>query len=148
MGCQLVIRNNRGVSLTHEGELFLEYAEPALNQFDRLKSVCHHENASEAPAFSIANMRFRYVNAAVSELYNNHKGDPIQLFISEADRDGVINLISHGDCDIGVIHLLNCYKKDILAQIKSKDLQFHSLPWTIPWSSSAGAALFSIWMKK
>lgn len=127
LGCQLITRTNRGVILTSQGQSFVEYAESILSQFDRLKTIGHPDDHQTPTTLSIANMRFRYITLIAAELYNRHKGNPFKLILHEAGRDGIINHIKNEDAEIGIINIFDCYKKDILKQLKTQGIQYYRL---------------------
>lgn len=127
LGTHLIMRSNRGVVLTTQGERFVEYADSILSQFDRLKSMCQPYGDNTRPRFALANMRFRFVVDVASVLYNRYQNTPINLHIRESDRDGVVNLVAKGDCEIGIINILTCYKRDVLKQIRAKNVQYYRL---------------------
>lgn len=124
IGCVLIRRTNRGVRLTAEGEDFVEYAKSLLDQFERLRTIGHSSDTSNTMCLSIANMFFRFVNLLAAELFNRHKEHPFRLLLREYPRDGVINAVADGYAEIGLINMLNCYKRDIMNQIQSKNLRF------------------------
>ena len=127
LGTQLLIRSNRGVILTTQGERIAEYAESILSQIERLRGMCLPYGDNTRARFSLANMRFRFVVDAASVLYRRYQSMPVDLHIREADRDGVVNLVANGDCEIGIINILSCYKRDVLKQIKAKNVQYYRL---------------------
>lgn len=127
LGTQLLIRSNRGVILTTQGERIAEYAQSILSQIERLKSMCLLSGNQTRARLSLANMRFRFAVDAASALYRRYQSMPIDLHIREADRDGVVNLVAKGDCEIGIINILSCYKRDVLKQIKAKNVQYYRL---------------------
>ena len=127
LGCALICRTRRGVTLTPEGQDFVNYAQPIIEQFDHLRTIGRSSQSSDTRCFSLANMRFRFVNLAAAELLNRHRAHPFKLILREFSRDGVLNAVANGHAEIGVINMLSCYKKDILNQIHSRDLIFTKL---------------------
>ena len=123
----LVVRSSRGVTLTAQGERFVEYARSVLTQIDRLREACLSFERDDVPTFSLAMMRFRHTTAAAAQLYRSHAGTGINIKLEEMDRDGVIEAVDKGDSELGVIGILECYKKEILQQIKARELQYTCL---------------------
>ena len=112
LGYTLLNRNNRGIELTADGQLFLEYAEAVLLQFNHLKNLHPRTTSDTQKSFSLASMYYRYVIEAASILYKNHQvSDPFQLYLQEGGRDRVIDMIYQGQAEIGIITIWSKYKK-------------------------------------
>lgn len=127
LGYGLLVRSSRGVSLTADGERFLEYAQSVLYQFDNLKTLAKPVSGEE-PVLAIANARYRYVVEAAAVLHANHRQDsPFRLQIEEGSREQVLEAVSRGRCEIGVVGLWTRHKREILAQIKARDCQYFRL---------------------
>ena len=127
LGCALVVRSSRGITLTTQGERFVEQAESILYQFDNLRAACQPYGNKSLPSLSLAIANCRYVVHAAATLQQQHKDTPFNLVIHETDRDGAWDYVIRGDCEIGVINILNCCKKDVLRQMKTKDIQYYRL---------------------
>lgn len=127
LGCVLICRTRRGVTLTPEGQDFVNYARPIIEQFDHLRTIGRTTQSKNTQCLSIANMRFRFVNLAAAEMLNRHQDAPFRLIMREFSRDGVLNTVADGNAEIGIINILSCYKKDILNQIHARDLTFTKL---------------------
>ena len=127
LGCSLVVRSSRGITLTTQGERFVEHAESVLSQFDRLTDACMPYGNKALPTLSLAIANCRYVVHAAAALQQQHRATPFNLVIHETDRDGAWDYVTRGDCELGVINILSCYKKDVLRQMKTKDIQYYRL---------------------
>lgn len=128
LGYTLLNRNNRGIELTADGQLFLEYAEAVLLQFNHLKNLHPRTTPDTQKSFSLASMYYRYVIEAASILYKNHQvSDPFQLYLQEGGRDRVIDMIYQGQAEIGIITIWSKYKKNVLAQLKPYNIQYYRL---------------------
>ena len=127
LGYALLDRSSRGVTLTADGERFLEYARSVLAQFDHLKALRKPASGAE-PSLSIANARYRYVVEAAAALHANHRQEmPFRLNIEEGGREQVLDAVSRGRCEIGIVGLWTRYKREVLAQFKSRDCQYFRL---------------------
>lgn len=127
LGCVLIKRTRRGVTLTPEGQDFVENARSIIEQFDHLRTIGQTARNKHMECLSVASMRFRFLNVAAAEMYNRHQDQPFQLLLREFSRDGVLKAVADGHSEIGFIHILSCYKKDVLNQIRSRDLIFTDL---------------------
>ena len=126
LGYGLLARSSRGVTLTADGERFLEYARSVLGQFDHLKTLKKPDTAE--PSLSIANARYRYVVEAAAALHASHRQDgAFRLNIEEGSREQVLDAVDQGRCEIGIVGLWTKYKREVLAQIKAMDCQYFRL---------------------
>ena len=127
LGCALVVRSSRGITLTTRGERFVEQAESILYQFDNLRAACQPYGNKALPSLSLAIANCRYVVHAAAALQQQHQTSPYNQVIHETDREGAWDYVTRGDCELGVINILNCHKKDVLRQMKTKDIQYYRL---------------------
>lgn len=127
LGYALLDRSSRGVTLTVDGERFLEYARSVLEQFDHL-STLRSPVAGTETSLSIANARYRYVVEAAAALHANHRREtPFRLTIEEGSREQVLDAVSRDRCEIGIVGLWNRYKREVVAQFKARDCQYFRL---------------------
>lgn len=127
LGVTLVMRGNRGVTLTSRGERFVEYAESVLDQFDRLGDLCQRFDQGPAPVFSLASCRYRFVVDAAARLSQESDLRPISLNLTEGSRDEIVERVRKGNSEIGVIGMMSIYRKDLLRQFRAKELRYQRL---------------------
>ena len=127
LGTTLIVRGSRGVTLTGRGEAFVEYADSVLAQFDRLGDLCQRFDRGPAPVFSLATCRYRFIADVVARLSRESALAPLGLQIMEGSRADVVESVRKGDSEIGFIGFMSIYRKDILHQLKAKELQYHWL---------------------
>ena len=127
LGCALISRTSRGVKLTPKGRDFVEYAQSVVKQFDHLKTIGHPERDPNMASLSVANMHFRFVTLAATELLNKYENQSFHLTMKEGHRDSVLEAVANGDAEIGFINILSCYEADIMKQIHGKGLQYTEL---------------------
>lgn len=123
--CPLIIRSKKGITFTPQGKQFVEYAEAILSQIERLQQVCRSQGAENPSSLSISSMRFKYVVSAVSQLLERYKNNPFNLSLREGARNQVLDDVRQGHSDIGMIYILSNYKKTILQQFRSLDIQYY-----------------------
>lgn len=126
LGVKLFNRSNRGITKTKKGELFVEQASLIISQYERLHEICQ-PNIENHTSLNVANGRMRYVTYAMTELYKKHKNQKIEFVIKEGDRKVIEKLVANGDCEIGIIQILDCYKKEVTNQLKLNDISFYQL---------------------
>lgn len=125
--CPLIIRSKKGVTFTPQGKQFVEYAESILSQIEHLQHMCRTYGAGNLLSLSVSSMRFKYAVAAASQMMERYKNNPFNLSLREGARNQVLEDVQQGRCDIGLIYILGNYKRTILQQMRSMDLQFYRL---------------------
>lgn len=125
--CPLIIRSKKGVSFTPQGKQFVEYAESILSQIEHLQQVCRTYGTENPLSLSVSSMHFKYAVVAASQMMQRYKNNPFNLSLREGAQDQVLDDVRQGRCDIGLIYILGNYKKTILQQIRSLDVQYYRL---------------------
>lgn len=125
--CPLIVRSKKGVTFTPQGKQFVEYAESILSQVEHLQYVCRTHGTESLLSLSISSMHFKYAVFAASQMMERYKNNPFNLSLREGARDQVLDDVRQGRCDIGLIYILSNYKKTILQQIRSFDVQYYRL---------------------
>ena len=124
---------NRTTICASKGQDFVQYAQGIIDDFDRLQTIGHDmSNANVTHTLSISSMNYRTLVLLAAEFYNQFPPESLRLIIHEYDRDGVINSVMNWDSEIGVLNILSSYQKDIIKQLKSKNLCFTELSNDIP----------------
>jgi len=103
VGTRLFERDNRTVSLTHEGTLFLEYARDALTQWD----VIRHTVKEEAGELHGQVSMYCSVTASYSFLFDllsnfRRKHPRIEIKLHTGDSEHAISRVLAGDEDIAI----------------------------------------------
>lgn len=125
--CPLIIRSKKGVTFTPQGKQFVEYAESILSQIEHLQHVCRTYGTENPLSLSVSSMHFKYAVVAASQMMQRYKNNPFNLSLREGARDQVLDDVRQGRCDVGLIYILGNYKKTILQQIRSFDVQYYRL---------------------
>jgi LysR family nitrogen assimilation transcriptional regulator len=105
LNCDLLIRNGRGVSLTHEGLIFLEHARIMLDQAERAKQELESTSTSPsgkiilACASNVGAPTFARIFAAFRK-----KFPAASLEIIEIKGWTVYEWLQHGRADIGILY--------------------------------------------
>lgn len=129
----LFFSKNRTTICASKGQDFVQYAQGIIDDFDRLQTIGHDmSNANVTHTLSISSMNYRTLVLLAAEFYNQFPPESLRLIIHEYDRDGVINSVMNWDSEIGVLNILSSYQKDIIKQLKSKNLCFTELSNDIP----------------
>jgi DNA-binding transcriptional LysR family regulator len=123
IGIQIFNRTPNGMLLTPEGEEFLARARAIVDDVRTLEKD-YKERSNQSAILRVEASRAAYAAAAVSDVINNFPapdGD-ISIHIFETSMPKVLEDISNGKCDIGVVRIPEGYSGMLLERLKSKDL--------------------------
>lgn len=102
-GAKLFERDNRSVTLTHQGTLFKDYAIEALQQWDSIKNQLLAEATElhgEISMYCSVTASYSFLYKILSEFRRNHP--KIEIKIHTGDPDHAIARILSGDDDIAI----------------------------------------------
>lgn len=106
LGITIFDRSSKGMILTPEGEVFLDYAEKILRQIDEVEQI-YREGANEAKIrqrFSVYAPRAGYISAAFSAFSSMiDRSRPSELEFREATVPEVIRGVLNSECKLGIL---------------------------------------------
>ncbi len=133
LGCSLITRTNKGVSFTDKGKDFVQYSQDIINQFDHLQTIGKDStDANTIHTLSISSMNYRTLILLAAEFYKQFPPESLRLILHEYDRDGVIDSVTNWDSEIGILNILSFYQKEVIKQLRSRNLRFVELSSDIP----------------
>lgn len=118
----LFIRTKKGVELTEVGSSFVEYAKRILEQVNNLGKLGKKTNSDAVQTLSVAHGHFRYASVVMAMLMNKHKDDGSRFVMRNGINADVIDWVSDGICDIGLITVSDISSFKQLT--KFKELQY------------------------
>lgn len=128
LGITLFVRTPKGILISEEGTMFLEYAESIFQKLDELETVLadrKHNNIS----FHISIPRASYISHAFTTFVNNFK-DTSQIKINYRETnnaEAIDNLLHHG-FDLGIVRYTQPYGTH-LQQLQSRTDLFCRTIW-------------------
>lgn len=128
LGITLFVRTPKGILISEEGTMFLEYAESIFQKLDELETVLadrKHNNIS----FHISIPRASYISHAFTTFVNNFK-DTSQIKINYRETnnaEAIDNLLHHG-FDLGIVRYTQPYETH-LQQLQSRTDLFCRTIW-------------------
>jgi len=103
VGARLFERDNRTVSLTHEGDLFLEYARDALTQWDVIRHALIEEAGElhgQVSMYCSVTASYSFLFDLLSEFRRDHPR--IEIKLHTGDPEHAISRVLAGDEDIAI----------------------------------------------
>jgi len=126
MGVTAFARSNKGVTVTREGEELLSYARMLLEQADNMKD--HFGSGDRrAPKFSVSCQHYSFAVNAFVDLIKQFDADRYSFTIRETQTGEIIEDVTNGKSEIGVIYLSEHNEEVISKLIRNNDLVFEEL---------------------
>jgi len=126
MGVTAFIRSNKGVVVTREGEELLSYARMLLEQADNMRD--HFGSGDKrAPKFSVSCQHYSFAVNAFVDLIKEFDAEKYSFIIRETQTGEIIEDVSNGKSEIGVIYLSE-HNEDVIGKlIRNNDLVFKEM---------------------
>ncbi|AMB93682.1 LysR family transcriptional regulator [Aerococcus sanguinicola] len=123
----LFTRSSRGISLTTDGEEFLQYANQILEQMHLVERRYFDKEPPALPIFSIVCHHYAFVVEAFSRLLKRHQDKAFQASVKELRTYEVIEEVYQLRSELGVIYRSH-YNRQIIDRVLSdKHLSFTPL---------------------
>ena len=126
LGINIFERTAKGVTLTPEGEEFINYAKELLNQIDQVENF-YKKGISKKQKFSISVPRACYISDAFSEFSKHISDDPAEIFYKETNSQRTIKNILNHDYKLGIIRYAANYDKYFKTMLEEKGLTYEMI---------------------
>lgn len=126
MGIKIFIRNNRGVYLTEEGEIFLAYSRSVIEEADFLENKYKNKDVAKR-VFSISSQHYAFVVNAFVELVKEYGKKKYKFSLRETTTSQIIEDVKKLRSQIGIIYLSNFNKNIISRILEREELEFSSI---------------------
>ena len=127
----IFIRTNKGVVLTADGEQLLLYAKAMIEQTEAIQQ--HFKQSShEKKVLAIASQHFGFVDEALTYLMDDLRLSTYELSIREGKTSDILQLVSTGQCAVGILSVSALNKHYFARHFQSKGLHFTSLATVQP----------------
>lgn len=122
----LFIREKKGIRLTDQGRKFVAYARQVIDQMGVIES--EFKNSSEQKkVYSVASHRYNFVVEAFSRLVRECAGDNYEFTLKEIDTTGILEDVSSGHSELGIIYLSKFNSEVMKKTIKEMGLEFYPM---------------------
>lgn len=127
LGIVIFERTSKGVIPTAKGKEFLEYAKKILIQIEKMESLQLSEN-KKCQNFNIAVPGSSYISSCISKFIAKLDTEQdIDVNIKEMNSADIINAVSDGQYNMGVIHYPVEYENYFLDFLKDKNLMYEMI---------------------
>ena len=147
LGITLFNRGGKGVTLTNDGAEFIQYARQVVNQYDRLLEK-YGKGGNLRKKFGISCQHYSFAVKSFVEMVKHFDTDEYEFAIRESKTRDVIEDVTTGKSEIGILYLSDFNRKAIGKFLKSNQLEFHPLikcePYVYLWKGHPLAGKKSI----
>lgn len=127
LGITIFERSPRGISLTPDGEFFIQYAKKILKQIDDIESIFKTESHSKK-RFAISVPRASYITDAFSKFTKSFdKSDTVEFFYKETNSMRTIKNLTENDYKLGIIRYGENFDRYYKIMMKEKNLSYEMI---------------------
>lgn len=126
MNIHIFARNNKGISVTKDGEIFLAYARQVLDQANLLEDK-FKKSTQRKTEFSVSCQHYSFCVTAFSELVKKYNTPVYSFTLRETQTHEIIDDVAQMKSEIGILYLSKSNYEVIEKLIKKNDLEFKSL---------------------
>lgn len=123
LGISIFERTAKGMLLTHDGEIFINYAKNILNQIDEVERL-YKEDAPRRQKFSISVPRASYISEAFTQFSKALTGDSAEIFYNETNSQRAIDNILNNDYKLGIIRYASEHDASFKSMLEEKGLNY------------------------
>ena len=126
LGITLFNRGGKGVTLTNDGAEFIQYARQVVTQYERLLEK-YGKGGNLRKKFGISCQHYSFAVKSFVEMVKQFDTDEYEFAIRESKTKDVIDDVTTGKSEIGILYLSDFNRKAIGKFLKSNQLEFHPL---------------------
>lgn len=116
-------RTSKGITITPDGEEFLQYATRVINQVEQIEEKYQSGKDIKTQRLSVCAPRASYISYAFAEFSKTINTEiPAELFYKETNSYRTINSIVRGDYDLGIVRYQTTFDKYFKTQFREKHL--------------------------
>lgn len=122
LGITIFRRTTKGISITQDGEEFLQYARQIVQKVDEVEQI-YHNGRQKKQSFSVSVPRASYLSFAMADFSRSMKpGSPAEFYFRETNSMNTINSVVREDFDLGIVRYQSSYEKYFSDLFKDKKL--------------------------
>ena len=123
LGFKIFKRSSKGVTPTDKGLEFLQYAKSILVQINKIESI-YTERRRGSISFSLLFSESAYISYAAAEFLKDlNTENGLNVSLKEDNTDEVINSITIGEYNLGIIRVENNYDQFYMSLLSEKNLK-------------------------
>lgn len=123
LGITIFERSAKGMTLTHAGDEFINYAKNILRQIESVEKI-YKEGSSPKQRFSISVPRATYIADAFSRFSLEIGTDSAEIFYEETNSDRTLKNLLTADYKLGIVRYAESFEKYFVSLFREKKLAF------------------------
>lgn len=124
---KLFSRSARGIRLTPKGRDFLDYACSVVESCHALENTFGRKDRPIIQRIAVASQQLDFVYDVVLNLYQENSDRTLQIDLKENDRGEIVRMVEDYRADIGILVLSERDSKTFKSELKTKNLEMHTL---------------------
>ena len=121
LGITIFHRTPKGMTLTPDGEEFMDYARDILLRIDRMEQS-YRDGSHKKRKFSIAAPRACYISAAMADFSKKIGDAPAEIYYKETNSKKTIKMLLENEYKLGIIRYADNYEKYYQSMLEEKGL--------------------------
>lgn len=127
LGITIFSRTTKGISLTPDGEEFLQYAKQILSQVDAVEEL-YRNGKDNKQKLSVCVPRSSYISAALSEFAKGISlTSPAEIMYKETNSSRTINKILNEEYNLGIVRYQVAFERYYQNMFEEKNLEHEML---------------------
>lgn len=121
LGITIFQRSAKGMTLTPEGESFVDYAQDILHRIDKIEQA-YSEGSQKKRRFSISVPRACYISSALADFSKNIGEEDVEIYYKETNSKRTIKNLLENEYKLGIIRYSENYDKYYKTMLEEKGL--------------------------
>lgn len=122
LGITIFRRTTKGISITPDGEEFLQYARQIVQKVDEVEQI-YQNGRQKKQSFSVSVPRASYLSFAMADFSKcMKKGSPAEFYYCETNSMNTVNSVVREDFNLGIVRYQSSYEKYFNDLFKDKKL--------------------------
>lgn len=127
LGITIFRRTTKGISITQDGEEFLQYARQIVQKVDEVEQI-YHNGRQKKQSFSVSAPRASYLSYAMGDFSRCMKpGSPAEFYYCETNSMNTINSVVREDFNLGIVRYQSSYERYFSDLFKDKKLSSETI---------------------
>lgn len=126
LGISIFNRNNKGVTLTDQGNVFLSYARQMLDHLDLIETKFMNKKEIK-PYFSVSTQHYSFAVNAFIDVINKYDAKSYNFTLRETQTYEIITDIKDMVSEVGILYLSSKNEEVMTKLLKENDIEFELL---------------------
>lgn len=123
LGITIFERSAKGMFLTHDGEVFMNYAKSIISQIEAVEKF-YKESTPDKLRFSISVPRASYISEAFAQFSKRINSSSCEVFYNETNSRRAIENILNNDYGLGIIRYAANHDESFKTMLEEKGLNY------------------------